>query len=334
MRPSCAVGPRPGPDLRVLLLHVEETRVVRRLRTVADAVADHDGLEAEAHGVDDAGARNRWSLPATSRVRTPLRASHGPRPVPKNADGTVLRTTSSRPPARARARWHSPARIPVSDSIPGILAEEHIVAAIVREDDAAVEATGHCRLRASARKQFRDLAIAAEMLPPPNTAGSAKPFTKSTMSSAWGGYAVAATPNPGGNRQPSRPAMCSRTSSALHLDLLDHDVAIDDHGLPVQNREQSRASGMSTWRQCRSCRRVRCLARRPQHVAVEARGSCPCRRESRRAPCGAATYLGVHAPANVAHAPAARIAKLSMWDLRMPAATPPRMSVIQPFSIV
>ena len=39
------------------------------------------------------------------------------------------------------------------------------------------------RLRASASNS-RVLAIAAGMLPPPNTAGSAKPFTKSTMSSA------------------------------------------------------------------------------------------------------------------------------------------------------
>src|SRR5581483_2009082 len=57
-------GPRPrgehredfvrADDVRVLLLEVEERRVVRAERAVADAVADDDRTEAEADRVDDA----------------------------------------------------------------------------------------------------------------------------------------------------------------------------------------------------------------------------------------------------------------------------------------
>ena len=71
----------------------------------------------------------------------------------------------------------------VSDSIPGTLAENTLASPPSSAKTMRLWATGHCRLRASASNS-RVLAIAAGMLPPPNTAGSAKPFTKSTMSSA------------------------------------------------------------------------------------------------------------------------------------------------------
>ena len=80
----------------VLLPHVEEIGLVRADGAVAHAVRHHQRAKAVLHGVHHAGPHAAAGDRAGDQQRLHPRCdSQAARLVPKNAEGTVLRTTSS-----------------------------------------------------------------------------------------------------------------------------------------------------------------------------------------------------------------------------------------------
>lgn len=82
-----------------------------------------------------------------------------------------------------------------SVSMPGTFRQKMLLSASSSENTMRLCATGQPRSRAWASRP-RVRSIASGMLPPPNTAGSAKPFTKSMMSRPKGALSGSGVPKP------------------------------------------------------------------------------------------------------------------------------------------
>ena len=115
--------------------------------------------------------------------------------VPKKAEGVLLRTTYS--PA-AGASWGTMALLGLSSfrvSMPGTFRQKMLWSASSSENTMRLCATGQPRSRAWA-SSCCVCAMASGMLPPPKTAGSAKPLTKSMMSRPKGAFSGSGVPKP------------------------------------------------------------------------------------------------------------------------------------------
>jgi hypothetical protein len=121
--------------------------------------------------------------PATITVSTFRLASQAARSVPANADGNRFRRTSSSGNGVSSGTTAESGLDSVSASSEGTLRENTFASLASSAKTTLVKAIGHFIDLASPRRPCVS-AIAARMFPPPNAAASAKPLTKSTMTSA------------------------------------------------------------------------------------------------------------------------------------------------------
>src|SRR5471032_1080215 len=213
------------------------------------------------------------TAPATINVCTARCDNHGASCVPKNAEGTVLRTTSS--PAAgvssgtiALFGWSS-----VSVAMPGTFSENTLSSLPSAAYTMRLCATGQpCRRAAASRCTVRS--IAGAMLPPPKVLGSAKPTTKSTISRPILPFTGNGVPNP--------CCLYTPDSAWLWMSLIQiaprgqvlsvHHHAIADHGFSVERyiAMPQRDVDMTSGRTLAACFVVR--PKRKQEVAFEGAG--------------------------------------------------------------
>src|SRR5574343_2026737 len=164
--------------------------------------------------------------PATNSVCTPFCVSPCASMVPKNAEGVVLRTTSS-PGRGASCGTMSLARAcSFRPSKPGTFIVNTFASLSSSAKTMRLWAMAHPSARAFARSRVV-CSMAWAMFPPPNWSGSAKPLTKSTISRPNGGFGDKEAPKPCSSYVAKSLFMGARTLA------IQHDAALDDR-LSVQ----------------------------------------------------------------------------------------------------